>query len=233
MTTSKILLDLQDLDNRLGAATGRVASIDRSLSSRASLAIREKKINERRGHLKDLESEQRDLEMTSQSTRERLSTVEDKLYGGSVSNPRELQGLNRELGNLRTSLQTLDELVLENLMNVEETQKELLADEGRFEQEEKSWSRDQKDMAQEKLELQTQVAAMEQQRRYIIEGLGSLTIEVYERVRRSKGGQAVAKVEQGLCRACGVTLPTHRVQRARMGREPVHCDSCGRILFAG
>ncbi len=233
MTTGKILLDLQDLDNRLGAAAGRVASIDRSLGSRAALATQESRINERRGHLKDLEREQRDLEMTSQSIRERLSTVEDKLYGGSVGNPRELQGLNRELGNLRTSLQTLDELVLENLMNVEETQKELLADEGRFEQEEKSWSRDQKDMAQEKLELQTQVAALEQQRRDIIEGLGSLTIEVYERVRRSKGGQAVAKVEQGLCRACGVTLPTHRVQRARMGREPVHCDSCGRILFAG
>ena len=233
MTTGKILFDLQDLDHRLGAATGRVASIDRSLGIRAALAIRESGINERRGRLKDLEREQRDLEMTSQSTRERVSTVEDKLYGGSVANPRELQGLNRELGNLRTSLQTLDELVLESLMNVEETQKELLDDEDGLEREEKSWSMDQKSMAQEKLELQAQVAALERQRRDIVEGLDSLALEVYERVKRSKGGQAVARVEQGLCRGCGVTLPTHRVQRARMGQEPVHCDSCGRILFAG
>ena len=233
MATGKILFDLQDLDHRLGEATGRVAFIDRSLGSRPALVEREKGINERRVRLRDLEREQRDLEMTSQSTRERISTVEEKLYGGSVGNPRELQDLSRELGNLKTSLQTLDELVLENLMNVEESQNALLDDEGKLEKEERSWNRDQKGMAKEKVELQGKLDDLEFRRLEITEELDSLALEAYERVRRTKGGQGVARVEQGLCRSCGVTLPTHRVQRARMGQEAVHCDSCGRILFAG
>jgi predicted nucleic acid-binding Zn-ribbon protein len=38
-------------------------------------------------------------------------------------------------------------------------------------------------------------------------------------------------VERGLCRGCGVTLPSGDVQRARAGQELVRCNSCGRILY--
>jgi len=37
-------------------------------------------------------------------------------------------------------------------------------------------------------------------------------------------------VEQGICRACRISLSANILQKARSG-QPVQCGSCGRILF--
>ncbi|MDI6814491.1 MAG: hypothetical protein QMC90_00160 [Dehalococcoidales bacterium] len=39
-------------------------------------------------------------------------------------------------------------------------------------------------------------------------------------------GTAVAKVEQGLCRGCRISLSTAKLQQARSG-SLVQCSSCG------
>ena len=39
-----------------------------------------------------------------------------------------------------------------------------------------------------------------------------------------------ARVEQGICRGCRISLPTTDLQQARSGKL-VQCSSCGRILF--
>ena len=77
-----------------------------------------------------------------------------------------------------------------------------------------------------------------------LQGLGSqrklLATEVlaqelllYERLQKTRGGQAVAQVEGGRCLGCNMAIPTHQFQRARSGRDLVECGNCGRILFVG
>ena len=81
-------------------------------------------------------------------------------------------------------------------------------------------------------ELSIRIEGMEERRRQAARGLDPRSLGVYERVRISRAGKAVAMVERGLCRACGVTQPTHSIQRARAGAEAVQCGSCGSILYA-
>ena len=233
MTTARLLFDLQELDHRLSEASSRVSVIDESLGNREALKPREEEVGASREGLRSLEREQRNLEMTAESAREKTVAVESKLYGGSVVNPREIQDLDHEMTNLKKSLQKLDERMLELLMNLEQTQEELQDGEAHLKQEEEAWSQNQERMAQEKIQLQSELENLADQRQGIAKGLGQQELQLYERIRGSKGGQAVARVERGLCRSCGVTLPTHQVQRARAGRESVLCDSCGRILYVG
>ena len=54
-------------------------------------------------------------------------------------------------------------------------------------------------------------------------------IDLYTELKKQKG-IAVAKVEQGICRGCRISLPTAELQQARSG-SLVRCSSCGRILF--
>ncbi len=234
MNVSRLLLDLQELDRRLSEAADRVASIDRTVGRREALDEREEGVRRSRDRLRALESDRRDLDMTSQTAREKKAAVEGKLYGGSVVNPRELQDLNRESANLASQINGLDERMLDLLVQLEETQSELGEGEGLLERETEAWTREQESLKLERLELESELETLEGRRRETVKSLKSgEVVELYERVRRSKGHQTVARVERGLCRACGVSLPTHRVKQARLGREPVLCDSCGRILVAG
>ena len=47
---------------------------------------------------------------------------------------------------------------------------------------------------------------------------------------KKQKGTAVAKVEQGVCCGCRISLPSTELQRARSD-SLVRCSSCGRILF--
>ena len=55
------------------------------------------------------------------------------------------------------------------------------------------------------------------------------TIDCYNRFRKQKG-LAVARVEQGTCRGCRISLSTAELQRVK-GNKLIMCSSCGRILF--
>ena len=232
MAVSRILFDLQNLDLLLDEAKGRVAAIEKSLGDRSELERREETLEGLRGQTRELDRKQRSLDMSSKSTRERLEAVESRLYGGTVSNPRELQDLGRELQNVKKNLTEIDEQALENLVVLEETEQRISEGESELVREEAAWSENQYEMEVERRELRTRIAGLEQQRRQVAGGLDVRSLQVYERVRGSRVGQAVSMVERGLCRACGVTQPTHSIQRARSGTEPVQCSSCGSILYA-
>ncbi|MEE8413272.1 MAG: C4-type zinc ribbon domain-containing protein, partial [Dehalococcoidales bacterium] len=55
------------------------------------------------------------------------------------------------------------------------------------------------------------------------------TVEIYRGLKKQRG-TAVARVEQGMCSGCRISLSVSEFQRARTG-SLVRCGSCGRILF--
>ena len=232
MVVARILLELQNMDLLLDEANGRMSSIEESLGDRSELQLIENSLEELRVQIQDLDRRQRSLDLSSKSASDKLETIESKLYGGMVSNPRELQDLGRELDNVKKGLRDVDEQALENLMSLEETEQRVAEGEETLIREEAAWADNQYELEIEKQKLRTRINGMEQQRQGIAKELNMRALEVYDKVRGMRAGRAVAMVERGLCRACGVTLPTHSVQRARSGDEPVQCGSCSSILYA-
>ena len=53
----------------------------------------------------------------------------------------------------------------------------------------------------------------------------------YERIRRKRGGVAVAAVVEGLCTVCHMVLRPQFYQDVRRNEEVLYCESCGRILY--
>ena len=233
MTTARLLYDLQELDQEVEGVSQRLSAIDDSLGNAEGLRLLEGEVSQKRERLQKLEMEHRDGEMAADSAREKISNVEAKLYGGSVKNPRELQDLDHELKGLKRDLQNLEDRVLESLVTLEQVQEELKKGADALERDEAAWSQDQQRLAQEKDRLLLDLGKLKDQRQQVAQRLGPQELQLYERLWVSKGGQAVARVERGLCRACSMTLATHQLQRARAGREAILCGSCGRILYVG
>ena len=91
------------------------------------------------------------------------------------------------------------------------------------------WQRQQKQLAGEMKKLKAALVDLKQKWQLLSAEIEPETVEFYQQLRKGKG-TAVARVEQGICRGCRISLPTTDLQRAR-GNKLVHCSSCGRILF--
>ncbi|MFC1866461.1 C4-type zinc ribbon domain-containing protein [Chloroflexota bacterium] len=94
---------------------------------------------------------------------------------------------------------------------------------------EAEWKNQQQQLAVEIEKLQDLLIGLEQQKTQAAAAIGAETMECYKRLRRQKG-LAVARVEQGTCRGCRISLSTAELQRAK-GSRLVMCSNCGRILF--
>ena len=225
------LYDLQELDLELSQCRDRITAIDSQLGDREGLDSLQCDLESHQASLKQLHLHQRSQSLDAESLREKVNGVEGKLYGGSISNLRELEGYQQEADILRRQLGELDDKVLEAMVALEEAQVKLKSLSEERSRAEEEWQASQVNMAKERQGHHETIEALEERRQKIASNVGQGELKLYEDIRRSRGGVAVAKVERGMCRGCSMALPTHQLQRARQGREPVQCVSCGRILF--
>jgi predicted nucleic acid-binding Zn-ribbon protein len=57
-------------------------------------------------------------------------------------------------------------------------------------------------------------------------------IQMYERIRRAKGGLAVVPVKRNACGGCYNRVPPQRVLELRKNSHMLTCERCGRILVS-
>ena len=231
MTTIRQLFELQQLDLEIGECYKLISSISNQLGDRATLDAQLEELEARSASLNQLRTQHRSQELDAESKREKVQDLEARIYGGSITNIRELEGYHTEAGFLRTQLKELDDRVLETLIVLEEAQEGVRSLEESCRQGEEDWRLNQQDLSQEKAGLEEKLLSLEIRREELVSRVGQEELKLYEALRKSKGGVALARVERGLCRGCRMALPTHQLQRARVAQQPVLCGSCGRILF--
>ena len=231
MTTIRQLYELQELDLGISQHQSLISSIDSQIGDRAAIDALQREIEGQKGSLHQLRLHHQAQDLDAESMRQKVNEVEGKLYGGSITNLRELEGFEKETAFLRAQLKEIDDRLLETMMALEEAREKLSSLEDAREKAEDEWQIRQAELTKERKGLVEALAALEASRLGMVSYVGPQELKLYEGLRTSKGGLAIAKVERGLCRGCRMGLPTHQLQRARAGREPVLCNSCGRILF--
>ena len=117
------------------------------------------------------------------------------------------------------------------MLDVDTAQQDVSQKSSAFAAAERDWQENQQKLSQQKLELEAELAALGEKRKLLAEQIDSASLSLYEEVRRVKQGQAVAKVMQGRCQGCRISLPVSDQQKARMGHELAKCSNCGRILY--
>jgi hypothetical protein len=155
------------------------------------------------------------------------------MYDGSVRNPKELTDMQKELDSLKKQRGKLDDAGLEVIEAIEETSKLLQANRETLKRAEAQWQQDHGEMLEQKAEAEGDFATLDAQRNGSTADMDRGMLGLYESLRASKAGRAVALVVRGSCQGCRITLPTHLVQRLRGGGILIQCPNCERILVAG
>jgi predicted nucleic acid-binding Zn-ribbon protein len=233
MTIVKQLYSLQELDLALDSIQSQKSQAEQGLNSGLTLEQIEQTLQDEKSRLQEVQQSHRMQQMEAESLRERSAQLEQQLYGGTITNPRELESLRLEASNVSQRLDRRDLGLLELSVQAEDLHKRIAILEKELADRQEAWQSRQGQLNEQLKKLSAEEEIIAAQRANLAATLDQKELQKYESLRKGKGGRAVAKVERGLCQACRMSLPTQQLQRVRSGRQTVLCSSCGRMLFPG
>lgn len=225
------LYELQEIDLEIDAKNEALALVVSRLGDSEALAEARVSLATEEERLVELERSQRDVEREVEDLRSKVALLEEKLYGGSVKNPKELASLQEQVEHLKRKRRGQEDEVLDIMTEVEAMQKNVSLKSREVARIDEDWRAEQAMLSGEQAELNAALADLDQKRKDLISRIDAASLELYQGLRRKRQGRAVAKVEQGMCQGCRIVLPLNVLQRARIGQELVQCSSCERILY--
>ena len=229
MAITKQLYELQELDTDIEHTSQTLILKTGQLGKRDTLDDAQNTLTAEQKHLAELKHARKDTEWQVDDLLNKITAAEKQLYGGTIKNPKELANLQHEINNLKNINDPLENKTLEIIEQVEAAEKNISALTADYAKLEEEWHRQQKQLAADIELLKKVLADLREKRRLLVEQIEPAVVILYEKIRQQKK-QAVSKVEQGICRACRISLSVSSLQKARSG-QPVLCGSCGRILY--
>jgi predicted nucleic acid-binding Zn-ribbon protein len=234
MSTTKIaaaLFQLQQLDLELERLIAEQQAITQSLQGNATL---QKLRTENSGAQQQLRTglqAQKEAEWTLEELNRRLAAQEQRLYSGTVLNPKELSALQQEVQHLRAQQSRQEDTALEVMDAAESLQEQARQKAAALQQAEAQWQRDSASILVRRDQLETHKQELQAKRAQVVSSIDAGYITRYDTMRRTKQGRAVSKVEQNSCQWCRVILTPSELQRVRTSDQLQTCTNCGRILY--
>jgi predicted nucleic acid-binding Zn-ribbon protein len=229
MAVTRQLYQLQEIDTHTEQEEQTLALKTGQLGKREALDDALNRLAAAQQRLKEMSRQRHDAEWEVDDALSKIVAAEQQLYGGRITNPKELSSLQHEVNTMKSRSDQLETKALEIIEQAEEAEKGVAELSGECQKLEDEWHLQQKQLADDIEKLKNSLADLNQKRQQLVTQTDGDAIALYEKVRHQKK-QAVAKVEQGICQVCRISLSASVLQKARSG-QPVQCGSCGRILF--
>lgn len=225
------LFQLQQLDLELDRLVHEQQAITSSLQGNSRLRRIRRELEYLQQQLQAAQQAQEEAEWTLNDLAHRLQHKEERLYNGTVINPKELQSLQSEVQQLRAHYNRQEERVLETLDTSEALKEGLQQKEKDLKKAEGIWQSEYDSLMMRQSQLDARKQDFTQKRQELVVCLTEEQLTRYNTMRRSKQGRAVSKVEQNSCQWCRVILTPSELQRVRISSELCTCTNCGRILY--
>jgi uncharacterized protein len=229
------LLELADIDAELARIEHRRRGLP-ELDELARLEARDAELRDSVAALtaqnSDLNREQAKAEGDVEQVRARIDRDRQRLDGGMVNSPRELENLQSEVQSLHRRQSDLEEVVLDVMERREGAQAAL--DQATAERDglgaklvEVTGARDTA-----LAELADQSAKAADRRTEVSAAVPADLLELYDKLRAQHGGVGAAALRQRRCQGCNLTLNTVDLNAIRSAPddEVLRCEECRRIL---
>jgi predicted nucleic acid-binding Zn-ribbon protein len=230
MSLSKTLYKLQQIDSEIDLSLKRIDEIELLISDSRELSNALKKQEDDKSILDEKHKDLKSAEYNVEDQNLKIDQNQKKLYGGAITNPKELEDLQLESTSLQKYLSVLEERQLEAMLDYDQA----LADYNKStsiasEISEHKQAETQK-LSVEKDGLEAKISALTGDRIGYLESTTITELPIYERLRKSSGGIAVAAMVEASCTACGAHIPSAIEQEARSTTKLAFCPTCKRIL---
>ncbi len=216
-------LAIQELRTRIDRFPGISKALDEQLrSAQSGLDHAKEKAKNNQGNRKKLETEIASIET-------KISKYRDQMM--AVKTNDEYRALQHEIEHAQHAVRKIEDDILNLMMEAEASQAEIKTAELRLKEDQQKVDRDRKQLGEEN---QRDLGALEsylKERKEIEASISADLVPRYERVRKARGGIAVAAARNEVCEICQVRIRPQVFQEIRRNDQIIACDACQRILY--
>lgn len=224
------LLRLQEVDLALERVARELSDLAEALRDPPILAELAQNISALEQEIQRLEIRQRDLELEIEGLTERIQDLEGRLYGGYITNVKEIEAGQQKAEEMRRRRSHLEDELLEIMVTLENLREDNENLRRRLQEEKARWAETRARLLEKQASLQEEQASLEVRRKRLAASVGDSVLHIYEQLRVAKGGIAVSHLENRVCSACGVEVPRSVERAVRYEETLTYCPTCGRIL---
>jgi len=223
------LYDLQQLDLRLEKTAEMLSRVEHQLNHNEALEKAKSDLEAIQRDQAALQERQQAAEHAVDDLHAKLRPIQQKLFAGSVSNPKELGAMQQQANQIKGHVRVEEDKVLDMMGQAEALQNAAAAKAADVDSIEREWAEKSHELQAAQAELMAALDSDRMMKDEILAQIDPAHLQLYEKLRQKKQGHAVAKIEQGRCQGCKITIPVSELSQARAG-ELVQCGSCSRVL---
>ena len=178
---------------------------------------------------RDVEVQRKMLELDAQSRRDSIAKYKTQQYQTRKND--EFQAISQEIHRFEQEIEQIEDHEIELMEQTEQFQKEALFAEAELIAAKRQSELQHTDLEKKEFTLGERLKQALAEREQLSQGFDPDLLFQYTRLFATKEGNAVVPVEHEFCMGCHMKNTTALVHRAKLGRDIVHCQQCGRILY--
>lgn len=233
MGTLELLLELQKHDKNLKDINLKLKEISNGEKVKTISTKLEKMENRLRDIEKNLEDNQLRLNRNDLSLKDlyyRLKETEKDLYGGKISDLKQLSYLDKERETIKEKIDIKELEIIQQMEKIDSLKEEFL----KLREDFKELKLEYINLVQrykkirEKLKLKACEEMKEKEKKSL--KIQQDILDIYINLKETKG-YALAEIVDNRCSGCNMLLPTIVIDRLKNMDSLVYCENCGRILY--
>lgn len=216
-------LAIQEIRTRVDKFPFQSKALDEKLrSATAALEAAREKVKQNQATRKKLESE-------IAATEAKISKYRDQMM--AVKTNDEYRALQHEIEHTQSSIRKIEDDILNLMMEGETLQVDIKTAESRLKEDQLLVDQERKQLGEENKRDLSALEAYVKERKDIESAISSDLLPRYERIRKARGGIAVAAARDYVCEICQVRIRPQVFQEIRRNDQIISCDACQRILY--
>jgi predicted nucleic acid-binding Zn-ribbon protein len=181
-------------------------------------------------HSKETEVHRKKLELDAAARRDQIAKYKTQQF--QTRKNEEFQAIGNEIGRLEREITQIEDQEIDLMEQGETAAREIQSAESSFKAEQ---AQIQQQLGSLKQKGEVLTKALEETKSARQKAAAAVSDQEllgrYERIFHSKGGSAVVSIEHEVCMGCHMKNTTTNAHRAKLAREVVYCEYCGRMLY--
>ena len=226
----ELLRELQALDQRITELTREISYLPKHIAEIESrLESQRRKLEADRAALAANQKERRRLEDDIKVFEPKMERLRDQMNEAKTNE--QYRAFQHEIDFAQGEIRKIEDRILDRMGEAETLDQNVKSAEAALRQETLEVEKEKR-VAQQRTEAdRAELGEAQSRRAAATQGLSAKTLSIYERVRKQRGGLAVAEARDGRCTACNVIVRLHFYQKMHTNEEVLTCEACGRILY--
>jgi uncharacterized protein len=213
---NRIEQEQQELPKQIEAQKGRMAQLDMEVAAREN-------------QIAELLKKRKTLEKELVIEEENISKENAKLMG--VKTNKEYHAMQKEIQSKKDAIGEREEKILRIMEEIEDFDRETKRFKQNTEKAKKEILEEITSLEKQQSEIPIRMESTKSARDRHASLIEMPLMETYLELRKKRQGQAVVRVENGVCHGCRLRLPPQLFNMLQRNESVMKCPNCNRILY--